>query len=140
MFMWLKVGNTSPKLLTLEQILIEGIVHNLKIMITWQMCCKLGGILNIFRNFLTSSLVLAQMGFQFFLGCYNSNKGKSCTLSCLGCIVSLIKLIFQSKFFPHYKLYPRLEFCYNMCTPIIVTPLNNSWTYENFLNLCNTKH
>lgn len=58
-----------PILLKLEQVLGEGIVHNLTKMIIWQMRCKLGGILNIFRNFLTSSLVLVQMGFQFFLGC-----------------------------------------------------------------------
>jgi hypothetical protein len=58
-----------PILLTFEQVLCEGIVHNLTKMIIWQMCCKLGGILNIFRNFLTSSLILVQTGFQFFLGC-----------------------------------------------------------------------
>ncbi len=55
-----------PILLTLEQILSEGIVHNLTKMIIWQMCCKFGGILDIFKNFLTSSLILVQTRFQFF--------------------------------------------------------------------------
>jgi hypothetical protein len=32
-----------PILVTLEQVLCEGIVHNLTKMIIWQMCCKLGG-------------------------------------------------------------------------------------------------
>ncbi len=43
-----------PVLLTLEQVLSEGIVHNLTIMITWQMCYKFisfgaNGVSNFFR-------------------------------------------------------------------------------------------
>jgi hypothetical protein len=53
--------------------------------------------------------------------------------------MSFVRLILQSKFFPHCKLYPKLKFCYNMCTPIIVTPLSNSWTYANLLMFCNVK-